>query len=398
MKALVFDRKPARIAAAMASSRLAPGSGAKWGPLRLKDREAPSLPGPDWVRLAPRLSGICGSDLATIDGQASRYFEPIVSFPFVPGHEIVADVIPGGGVPGGRAVVVPVLHCAIRGIDPVCASCAAGYVNRCERVAFGHLEPGLQTGFCKDTGGGWSTVMVAHRDQLVAIPDDMSDEDAVMIEPTACAVHAANTVGDPDGDVVVLGSGPLGLLTIAALRHLPGGENRTIVATAKYSEQRRWARELGADTVIEPGELARTIRLRSAAYVVGSHLSCGASCVVDCVGSSASITQALEVAAPGATVHVVGMPARVSLDLTALWHRENAIRGCYAYQRSDFDTARDLSARLSLGRLVSATYPLDRSEDAITHAANAGMRGGARIAFDLRGERERRDLLRGDER
>ena len=50
------------------------------------------LPGAGWVRIRPRLAGICGSDLATVDGRSSRYFEPIVSFPFVPGHEVVADI------------------------------------------------------------------------------------------------------------------------------------------------------------------------------------------------------------------------------------------------------------------------------------------------------------------
>ncbi len=68
-----------------------PGRGAAWGPLRLRDADVPDLPTPDWVRVRPRLSGICGSDLATIDGRSSRYFEPIVSFPFVPGHEVVGD-------------------------------------------------------------------------------------------------------------------------------------------------------------------------------------------------------------------------------------------------------------------------------------------------------------------
>ena len=151
MKALVFERKLAKFAAATVAGRFAPGSGAKFGPLKLKDVDAPELLGPDWVRFKPRLSGICGSDLATIDGHSSRYFEPIVSFPFVLGHEVVGDL-----PDGSRAVLIPVLHCAIRGIDPVCAACAAGNINLCERIAFGHLEPGLQSGFCSDTGGGWS--------------------------------------------------------------------------------------------------------------------------------------------------------------------------------------------------------------------------------------------------
>ncbi len=119
-----------------------------------------------------------------------------------------------------RAVLVPVLHCAIRGIQPVCAACADGHINRCERIAFGHLEPGLQSGFCCDTGGGWSEEMVAHPDQLIPIDDDLSDEAAVMIEPTACAVHAASHIdaATPEGSpIVVIGAGTLGLLTIAAL-------------------------------------------------------------------------------------------------------------------------------------------------------------------------------------
>ncbi len=72
-----------------------------------------------------------------------------------------------------------------RGITPICGQCAARRTNLCERVAFGHLEAGLQSGFCTDTGGGWSTWMVAHTSQLVEVPDDLSDEAAVMIEPTA---------------------------------------------------------------------------------------------------------------------------------------------------------------------------------------------------------------------
>ncbi len=109
--------------------------------------------------------------------------------------------------------------------------------------------------------------------------------------------------------------------------------------------------------------------------------------MVDCVGSEATLTQALQVVAPGGTVHAVGMPARTTLDLTALWHRETNLRGCYAYERADFDTALELAAELDLGRLVTATYPLSRYEDAIDHAAHAGARGAVKIAFDLRGRR-----------
>ena len=377
MKALEFSRKPARYAAAMVAGALKPGAGAGVGPLRLRDVDPPELPTDDWVELRPLLSGICGSDLSTIDGHASRYFEPIVSFPFVPGHEVVGELDDGS-----RAVLIPVLHCAVRGIDPVCDACAVGHINRCERIAFGHLEPGLQSGFCCDTGGGWSETMVAHPDQLLAVPDDLSDEAAVMIEPTACAVHAAQQVHvDVDGPVVVIGAGTLGLLTVAALAH--HGRDDVVVA-ARYPHQERWAAELGAHRVVKPDALDGTIRLLTRSMKLGQQLTAGAPVVVDCVGSETSLTQALQVVAPGGTILVVGMPATVSLDLTGLWHREVALRGVYAYDHHDFRTAVDLVANADLGRLVSQTYPLDRYTDAIAHAADAGRRGAVKIAFDLR--------------
>ena len=378
MKALVFSRKPARYAAAMVAGALRPGRGARYGPLSLRDVDPPDLPGPGWLPLRPRLSGICGSDMATIDGRSSRYFEPIVSFPFTPGHEIVGNL-----EDGRRVVVVPVLTCAPRGIDPPCALCAAGHLNLCERVAFGHLEPGLQCGFCESTGGGWSQEMIVHESQVVDVADELSDRQAVMIEPTACAVHAAHQVDA--GRVAVIGAGTLGLLTIAAVRRLsPATE---IIATAKHPEQKRWAKELGADVTCAPGELARAVRSTTGSMVIGNQLTGGVPAVVDCVGTEATLTQALQVVAPGGTVHVVGMPAQTTLDLTALWHRETILRGCYAYERADFETAAELVASSALDRLLSATYPLARYEDAIDHAANAGARGAVKVAFDLRGER-----------
>ena len=388
MKALVFERKLAKYAAAHVAGRLLPGRGAKHGPLSLDHIAPPRSPASDWVRLKPRLSGICGSDLATIDGRSSRYFEPIVSFPFVLGHEVVGDVV-GGEYDGQRAVLIPVLHCATRGISPACDWCQVGAINRCERIAFGHLEPGLQSGFCESTGGGWSTAMVAHRSQLFPIPAELSDEDAVMIEPAACAVHAASMVGEDE--IAIIGAGTLGLLTLAALRTF-GNVRGPIIMTAKYSEQRKLAREFGADKVVAPDELVRAARLQTNAMMVGDHLSCGICGVIDCVGSEASLTQALQIVAPGHTVVVVGMPGRTTLDLTSLWHRETALRGCYAYTLADFERALELVQRLRLGRLVNATYPLVRFEQAIEHAANAGQRGAVKVAFDLRNEKERDDL------
>ncbi len=389
MKALVFSRNPAKFAAAMVVGRMKPGAGARVGPLSMRDVDAPELPGPGWVRVRPRLAGICGSDLATIDGTSSRWFEPIVSFPFTPGHEVVGDLDDGT-----RVVVVPVLSCVARGVQPPCAPCAEGWINHCERIGYGELEPGLQCGFCESTGGGWSTLMVAHETQLVPVPETLPDEAAVLVEPTACAVHAAAQVLSADpapNQVAVLGTGTLGLLTVAALRRAHSGVE--LLATAKHPHQRALARELGADVVVEPDELDRAVRSRTGSMLLDSgQLTGGIPAVADCVGSADSLAQALRITAPGGTVHAVGMPGVTTLDLTPLWQREVALRGAYAYRRDDFSAAIDLVRDLDLGRLVSATYPLRRYEDAVEHAAAAGRRGAVKIAFDLRAERERESI------
>jgi threonine dehydrogenase-like Zn-dependent dehydrogenase len=336
------------------------------------------------VRVAPRLAGICGSDLALIDGTASAYFDPLVSYPFTPGHEVVGDVVDHLGVTR-RVALIPVLHCATRGITPVCDQCAAGRINLCERTAFGHIGAGLQSGFCEHTGGGWSDAMVAHESQLFDVPPGLSDEAAVLIEPTACAAHAAARY--TGAETVILGAGTLGLLTLACITALRDRERSgPIVVTARYPDQRRLAKELGADIVCSSDELPRIVRSASKSMVIGDQLTCGFDHVIDCVGSSDTLQQALRVVAPGGEIHVVGMPGNVSLELTSLWHRESAIRGCYAYTRSDFTTAAEVIEQLDLGRLVSATYRLDDYSEAIAHAASAGRRGAVKIAFDLRGK------------
>ncbi len=375
---LVFERKPARFAAARLAGTLVPGGGARVGPLSLQPDEPLPLPAAEWVRLRPLLSGICGSDLALIDGAAAAYFDPLVSYPFTPGHEIVARTDDGR-----RVAVVPVLSCAPRGIEPLCDMCAADRVNLCERAAFGHLSPGLQTGFCADTGGGWSTALVAHPSQLVDVPDDLSDEAAVLIEPMACAVHAASRCHGQE--LAIIGAGTVGLLTLAAITATRDRERSgPIVMTARYPEQRRLAKELGADVVCASDELPRIVRSATKSMMIGDQLTCGIDHVVDCVGTSETLQQALQVVAPGGEVQVVGMPGNVSLELTSLWHRETAIRGCYAYTHADFITAINVIRRFDLGRLVSATYPLVDYAGAIAHAASAGRRGAVKIAFDMR--------------
>ena len=191
MKALVFERNLPRFAAARVASALAgSGKGVRVGPLELVEVDALQMPGPDWVRVRPRLAGICGSDLATLDGRSSRYFEQLVSFPFVPGHEIVGDV-EGGALDGRRVVVEPVLGCEARGIVPLCRLCrrAQGLLRADRLRASASWAPDRLLRATPAAAGrrAWSPT----RASCTRFPTDLSDEAAVMVEPAACAVHAA---------------------------------------------------------------------------------------------------------------------------------------------------------------------------------------------------------------
>jgi threonine dehydrogenase-like Zn-dependent dehydrogenase len=390
MKALRYERSLPRFAAArIAGPKLAP----KVGPLQLADIDPPELPGEGWRRVRPRLSGICGSDLATVNARSSRWFEPIVSFPFVPGHEVVGDV-----EGGGRVVVEPVLGCVARGIDQPCEACATQDVGRCRNIAFGHLEPGLQIGYCADTSGGWSLGLVAHHTQLHDVPDAMSDEAAVMVEPTACGIRGAFKAAsghDAGGVMAVIGAGTLGLCTVAALMRWAPPDH--LIVAAKHPEQKRFAKDLGAHTVVPPDQLRRAVRRVTGSMAIGDgpidRLTDGAHVTIDCVGSEASLADALAVTRPGGRIVLLGMPGEVHVDLTPLWHREIELVGAYAYgcehvrPGRTFDLAFDLVHDAGLERLVSATYPLDRWQDALIHAEEAGRRGAVKVAFDLRNEK-----------
>ncbi|WP_426247141.1 zinc-dependent alcohol dehydrogenase [Nocardioides sp. LHG3406-4] len=364
-------------------------------PLRLVTIDEPSVDRPGWARLRSRLSGVCGSDLGALSGRTSLYFSGLVSMPFVPGHEVVADLVEDCEdlAAGTRVVVDPVLACAARGVEP-CEACATGATNRCARITVGHLPPGLQTGFCAGTGGGWGEVLAAHRSQLHPVPEGYSDEQAILIEPMACAVHAALRARvEENARVLVSGAGSVGLLTTLALRSLTGAGEITVVA--KHAHQRELALQLGATEVVAPGEALRRLRRSTGAFQVkpehsSPYLLGGVDVAVDAVGSRQSMETALHATRAGGRVVLSGMPA--AADLSAAWFRELEVVGSYSSAqrehdgRGAFDIATELVAGDAVGRLAKsvACYPLHRWREALDHAHGAGRLGTVKVAFDPR--------------
>jgi len=407
MRAVVCRRTLPRFVAARLAAELGSEQAAKLAPLRLEELAAPPLPSPEWRRCLPVLSGICGSDLSLAHGRTSTAFAPLVSFPFVPGHEVIATL---ADEPERRVVLEPVLSCATRAIEPPCGPCQRGETGNCELVAFGTLRPGLQTGFCASTGGGWGTELVAHTSQLHDVPDSLDERDAVMVEPSACAIHAAAQGRVAASDrVAVIGAGTVGLLVTAALCSLtPAGK---VTVAARHPHQRRLADHLGAEEVVSPDALLRALRRdrRSFAFAnpPGPPTS-GADVVFDCVGTAESLELALEAVRPRGRVVLVGMPGVARVDLALAWYKEVDLVGAYTYgvepvdedgmlateiaapgtrSARTFTLALELVERLHLGTLVSAVYPLERFEEALAHASSAGQRGAVKIALDPRPRR-----------
>ena len=390
MKAIVFKRKEARYAAGRLAARVSSDAALKVGPLSLAHIDPPDLPDADtWHRLRPRLSGICGSDLSTIACETSLYFEPLVSLPFVLGHEIVGDL-----EDGSRVVIDAVLGHAARGETPPHIEAAPGDGNDYGHSIAGHLKAGIQTGNCASTGGGWATELVVHDSQIHPVPEGFSDEAAVLVEPCASGYHTALKALAGEVDIaVVIGAGTIGLCALAALRKVAPGA--TIIAAAKHPEQRSFAEELGADVVAKPSELRRAVRRASGCRMTGELLSGGADVTIDAVGSAASLTDAIAVTRPRGRIVLSGMPGSVQVDLAPVWHRETEIVGSYTYgtehlpdgtETHTFPLAMQLIEELELERLVSAHYRLDDYRRAIRHAMSAGELGATKIVFDLRNE------------
>ena len=396
--AVEYFRSAPRYLGARTLGKRAPGlvSG-PFAALRLATLDDPVLPDRSgWARVKTHLSGICGSDLGTIAGTNSFYFSPLVSLPFVPGHEVVGELLDDCEdlASGTRVVLSSVLACAARGEEPPCENCATGHANRCDRVTVGHLDPGLQTGYCKETGGGWSRTFIAHRSQLFAVPDAMTAKQAVLVEPFACAIHAALRAGIDEGDtVLVVGAGTVGILTLIAIRlFTPAGR---VTVAAKHQRQRAAATMAGADEVIRPEHATKAIRRDARAVKLTPErgqefLLGGVDVAIESTGSRRGLDQALRSTRAGGRVVLAGIPD--GGDLTPVWFRELELVGAYAAAGEDtlpsgetkptFEIAIDAAADLPiLDQLVGATYPLDRWREAIDHAMAAGKLGTFRVAF-----------------
>jgi threonine dehydrogenase-like Zn-dependent dehydrogenase len=266
----------------------------------------------------------------------------------------------------------------------------------------GDIAPGIQTGYCRDTGGGWSSYCVAHPFQLHRLPGELSPEEEVLLEPFSCALHAVLKACVRETDrILILGAGTMGLLTLAALKVIRPFCRVTIVA--KYPHQKRLASQIGADDVIMAD---RTLYSRiTELFEAEEHrpelgkpvLIGGVDVTFDCVGSSTTIDDALRFTRSRGQVVIIGMPSiPKGIDWTSLWHKELYLFGSYTYGMEDhegrrvrtFDMAIDLMKQTGgrLRDLVGRSFRLHDYREAIDHALYTGKSGVVKTIFDLRKE------------
>ncbi len=369
-------------------------------PLQMFDIPRPELDNPHWVRVRPRLSGICGSDLSELFLDTDMRVYPLAipgqgSGRYYLGHEAVSQVIEAGPAVTrfqvGDRVVGEGSACLAKGIQPPCRNCAQG--NYC--LCLDRDQPGRIT-----SNGAWSEEYLIHEQALYRVPDALDDEAAVLIEPVACGVRAALRRPPAAGErVLVYGIGTIGLSVLQTIRALcPDCDVTTIV---QFPYQADLALRMGAQRALRGGDLYAQVaelteaRLHEGAF--GNRILVGGFDVVyDCVGKPATLESALRWTRAGGAVVLVGVTlSRMKVDLTPVWYREVDLYGTIAHgaeklpgtgeKISTFElTARwMLEGKIQTDRLLTHRFHLDDYRQAIRTAVDKRNTQSVKVAFEF---------------
>ncbi|WP_337926832.1 zinc-dependent alcohol dehydrogenase [Heliomarina baculiformis] len=313
--------------------------------VKLVDRPLAS-PGPDEALLRISCAGICGTDLHIIGWNswaAKRYRTPLPL-----GHELCAEIVeiaPGlGFAPGDRVSAETHLGCAS------CAQCLQGRGHTCEVLkTFTSLGLGAF--------GDYATVPVA---LLRRAPTGIQDEQVASMEPAGIGLRAARRALRYGNNVTVSGCGPIGLLTILALRHL----GATRVLAIEPSEIRRsLALACGAHDAIAPNTKTDTSTARQT------------DAVIETSGAPAALASALAMPCAGGGVVTVGLPAAdVPVDVAGqIVLREIRLEGVYGRLLDEgwTDLQEALTKGLDLAPAITHSYSLENYREALDTAARS---------------------------
>lgn len=370
-----------------------------FAPLRVQNLPRQSLPEKTWVRVRNRLAGICGSDLHLIYVDGDLRIAPAA----IPshgrtylGHEVVGEVIEVGDDVqylqiGDRVVLQHGPNCLSTGVQPLCRSCATGNYGLCER---GNLPGPFPI------GAGWSEEMLLHEQQLFRVPNALTDEQAVLLEPTAVALHAVLRHPPQAHDrVLIIGAGTIGLLMLQVVRAL--APNAEISVLARHPFQVEKATRLGAAHIIYPQDSYLGVQKATDALLYhglpGNTMMLGGYDVIyDTIGTKQTIHDGLRWARANATVVLVGLSLHMMhVDLTPIWYQEVTLIGTFGHgienwpigaktQRSTFSITAELMEQYILhsDELITHHFALNNYRDALLTAVDKGRTRAIKVVFD----------------
>ena len=305
--------------------------------LRIENRPIP-VPGEGEVLVKIAATGICGSDVRFYtDGRVGTF---VVTTPVIPGHEssgTIAGV--GKGVKalreGDRVAVEPGISCGI------CDMCKTGRYNLCYEMVFLSAPP---------HDGMFCDYIVLPEHLAFPIPDSLSMRAAAMSEPSAVAIHSVNRSRMVAGDTgIIIGAGPIGLLTLQAFKAAGGGRAICVDVIDKRLDI---AKELGADDVCKPGDKI---------------LDGAADVIFECAGSAQATETLISMARRGARIVQVGNPkgGSVALDLATLCDFEIDYIGIFRYANVYPTAIRWLAdGRLNTDKLITHVFPFEQAVEA----------------------------------
>jgi L-iditol 2-dehydrogenase len=296
---------------------------------------------PDDVLVEVKACGICGSDIHGMDGSTGRRIPPLIM-----GHEaagIIAEV--GSSVkdfqPGERVTFDSTVYCGS------CFYCRRGEINLCDH----RRVLGVACDEHRQDGAFAEYVAVPQR-ILYHLPEDVSFEQAAMVEPCSIAVHAVGLTRISLNDTaIVVGAGMIGLLVVQALRAAGCGK---IIAVDIEPEKLDLARQLGADVVLNSNQ---TEVISEIEKITDKR---GADVVIEAVGITATVQTALAGVRKGGAIIIIGnLSPAVELPLQLLVAREITMYGSCA-SRGDYPACLDMIARgaIDVNPFISAVAPL----------------------------------------
>jgi 2-desacetyl-2-hydroxyethyl bacteriochlorophyllide A dehydrogenase len=401
MKAVLSSISPARVLFTRFMRHL--GRAPYFGPLStiyLREVPPPPSPGPGQVRVHNRLCGICGSDLHFVLGEGDFRIAPAAirttAYPYM-GHEIVGEVTEvGPGVTrlkvGDRVVEERGSSCLGLGRQPFCRQCAVGNYNLCEKP--------VEELRSQAVGGGWSEELVTEEGLLFPIPNELSDEQAVLIEPIGSGMRAVcRRIPQPGEKVLIIGQGTQGLGALLSIRALQLDCHVTVLARFPY--QADMARRHGADEVIMLGtdlyqEAARLTGGKVYQGRFGNRMLLGGFDVVyDCVGIPSTLKDALRLARARGTVVLVGVFLEpMKIDLTPVWFWEVDLIGVLAHGAEEWQgehvSTFELIARLmrtgkmNTDGLITHSFTLPEYRQAVAAAVQQPRTHSIKVVFDYR--------------